>query len=84
MCQGVSHFSSFLYHFVMAKLATSNIRVKGLTRDQQYGHRVFLQPTLETYTMEYPVKNIILLRLYSQSRISGYEKQEDSIAKFSF
>ena len=26
--QGFSHFSAFLHHFVLAKLATSNIRVK--------------------------------------------------------
>ena len=26
---GFSHFSGFLYHFVLAKLATSSIRVKG-------------------------------------------------------
>ena len=29
ICQGFSHFSAFLYHFVLAKLATSSIRVKG-------------------------------------------------------
>ena len=28
MCQGFSHFSGFLHHFVLAKLATSSIRVK--------------------------------------------------------
>ena len=28
MCQGFNHFSSFLSHFVLAKLATSGIRVK--------------------------------------------------------
>ena len=28
MCQGFSHFSVFLHHFVMAKLATNTIRVK--------------------------------------------------------
>ena len=28
MCQGFSHFLGFLYHFVLAKLATSRIRVK--------------------------------------------------------
>ena len=28
MCQGFSHFSFFLHHFVTAKLATSSIRVK--------------------------------------------------------
>ena len=27
MCQGFSHFSCFLHHFVMAKLATISIRV---------------------------------------------------------
>ena len=27
MCQGFSHFSTFLHRFVLAKLATSNIRV---------------------------------------------------------
>ena len=27
MCQGFSHFSGFLHHFVLAKLATSSIRV---------------------------------------------------------
>ena len=30
MCQGFSHFSGFLHHFVLAKLATSSIRVKML------------------------------------------------------
>ena len=29
MCQGFSHLKSFLHHFVLAKLATSSIRVKG-------------------------------------------------------
>ena len=29
ICQGFSHFSSFLHHFVLATLATSSIRVKG-------------------------------------------------------
>ena len=28
MCQGLSIFPGFLHHFVLAKLATSNIRVK--------------------------------------------------------
>ena len=28
MCQGISHFSGFLHNFVMAKLATSSLRVK--------------------------------------------------------
>ena len=28
MCQGLSHFSTFLHDFVLAKLATSSIRVK--------------------------------------------------------
>ena len=28
MCQGFSHFSPFLYHFEMAKLATTSMRVK--------------------------------------------------------
>ena len=27
MCQGYSHFSGFLHHFILAKLATSSIRV---------------------------------------------------------
>ena len=27
MCQGFSHLSGFLHHFVLAKLATSRIRV---------------------------------------------------------
>ena len=27
MCQGYSHFSGFLYHFVLAKLAASSDRV---------------------------------------------------------
>ena len=27
MCQGFKHFSGFLHHFVLAKLATSSIRV---------------------------------------------------------
>ena len=27
LCQGFSHFSAFLCHFVLAKLATSSIRV---------------------------------------------------------
>ena len=28
MCQGFSDFTGFLHHFVLAKLATSSIRVK--------------------------------------------------------
>ena len=28
ICQGSSHFSAFLHHFVLAKLATTSIRVK--------------------------------------------------------
>ena len=28
MCQGFSHLSGFLHHFVLAKLATSSVRVK--------------------------------------------------------
>ena len=28
MCQGLSHFSDFSHHFVLAKLATSSIRVR--------------------------------------------------------
>ena len=28
MCQGFSHFSGSLHHFVLGKLATSSIRVK--------------------------------------------------------
>ena len=28
MCQGFSHFSGILHHFVLAKLATTSIRVK--------------------------------------------------------
>ena len=28
MCQGYSHYSAFLHHFVLAKLVTSRIRVK--------------------------------------------------------
>ena len=31
MCQGFSHFSDFLHHFVLAKLATTSIRVKQAT-----------------------------------------------------
>ena len=31
ICQGFANFSGFLYHFVLAKLATSSIRVKGTT-----------------------------------------------------
>ena len=30
MCQGFSHFPAYLYHFVLAKLATSNIRVNAV------------------------------------------------------
>ena len=30
MCQGFSHFSAFLHHFVLAKLATSSIKVNKL------------------------------------------------------
>ena len=30
MCQGFSHFSGFLHQFILAKLATSSIRVKPL------------------------------------------------------
>ena len=30
MCQNFSHFSGFLHHFVLAKLATSNIKVNSL------------------------------------------------------
>ena len=32
MCQGFGHFSGFLRHFVLAKLAISNIRAKVLQR----------------------------------------------------
>ena len=32
MCQGFNHFSGFLHHFVLAKLATSSIRVKVLSQ----------------------------------------------------
>ena len=28
MCQALGHFSGFLYHFLLAKLASSSIRVK--------------------------------------------------------
>ena len=28
MCQGSSHFSGFLHHFVLAKVATNSMRVK--------------------------------------------------------
>ena len=31
MCHGFSHFSAFLHYFVLAKLATSSIRVEKLT-----------------------------------------------------
>ena len=46
MCQGFSHFSVFLHHFVLAKLATNSIRVKrknivlpaqGLSQDLKTG-----------------------------------------------
>ena len=30
ICQGVSHFPGFLFHFVMAKLSTTNMRVKSI------------------------------------------------------
>ena len=32
MCQGFSHFSGFLHHCVLAKLATSSIKVKHYLR----------------------------------------------------
>ena len=32
MCQGFSHFSGCLHHFVLTKLATSSIRVNGLRK----------------------------------------------------
>ena len=28
ICQGFNHFAGFLHHFVLAKLATSSIRIK--------------------------------------------------------
>ena len=33
MCQGFGDFSGFLHHFVLAKLATSIIKVNGLMKD---------------------------------------------------
>ena len=37
MCQSFSHFSGFLHIFVLAKLATSSIRVNRLNRSLQHG-----------------------------------------------
>ena len=34
MCQGFSHFSGFLHHFVLAKLANSSISVNSYMFDQ--------------------------------------------------
>ena len=36
MCQGFSHFSGFLHHFVLAKLTTSSIRVKDNQLDVKF------------------------------------------------
>ena len=36
MWQGLSHFPAFLHHFVLAKLATSNTRVKQLFASRNY------------------------------------------------
>ena len=36
MCQGFSHFSGFLHHFVLAKVATSSIRVKELVNHEHF------------------------------------------------
>ena len=36
MCQGVSRISGFLHHFVMAKLATSSIRVKSAHKIEKH------------------------------------------------
>ena len=33
MCQGFSYFSGFLHNFVLAKLATSSIRVNPINAD---------------------------------------------------
>ena len=36
MCQGLSHFSGVLHHFVLAKLATTSIRVKCILSSTMY------------------------------------------------
>ena len=43
MCQGFNHFSGFLHHFVLAKLASSSIRVKVIHKTYNYSNALELQ-----------------------------------------
>ena len=69
MCQGLGHFSGFLHHFVLAKLATSSIRVKSLiNRGPAYDARLH-----ENYRMD---------RTQQASRIFFNQDSSSSLQQF--
>ena len=52
MCQGFSHFSGFLHHSVLAKLATSSIRVEKVPGVYYiHSHHYLLLPNCSDSTM---------------------------------
>ena len=53
MCQDFCHFSGLLHHFVMAKLATSSIRVRQLDESQ----KIFLS----TFLLQEGVQNALFV-----------------------
>ena len=55
MCQGFSHFSGFVYHFIKAKLANSSIRVTEQRSEISYiSYKKTLNFELETNTDSIP------------------------------
>ena len=52
MCQGFSHFSGILHHFVLAKLANSSIRVKTLIKHLNHNHALPVDCVVGTSVVE--------------------------------
>ena len=60
ICQGFSHFSSFLHHFVLAKLAKFSCQSIGLAASRFCRYCNFLaSPSLNPFTLGVPPERII-------------------------
>ena len=67
ICQGFTHFPAFLYHFVLAKLTTSSIGVRGI---------VII--SLQTTSSNILVIHVLLLNHFQQS-FSKWKHRDETI-----
>ena len=77
MSTHISHFSEFLHHFVLAKLATSSLRVKGslwVIQHSFYGtlYSILVYTALIGTPLRFLLKDFGILFIVAFSATSGY------------